>query len=390
MKMTDFVPIPTDEHSRRLNDLGLRALNIGNELKRAPDALAHRDMLMDYLKNDEEELARLFPRGSKEFNDQWDCAGMVVILSYVGISQDKLDPMLIDQTLTELFTGQGMFASKVSDTPLRINPPIPKLLAPLYRIVLNDPEAFESWRSPVMHAVSRMVLQNGPGLEEFLASLNVLEQAGRGPVYADLLQDISSEVLNGIAQSIPDEIVRAGGLEALIRNGVDLLALHDQFQEAVRINSHAPKSFPSMYQLTKEIIAHLSEKEIIDGDLRDYYLEVLATNSLAELRRLGSKGKVDGIFWSDVLTEVGDDIAIEKLTLRDISILGKYAKATDKLFDADLTSNFVPDAFKKMVVDNFPEDERYEIVVKLRAEHLYTEPEILRVRGSKFHADLGI
>jgi hypothetical protein len=388
--MTNFVPLPAAEHSRRLNDLGLRALNIGNTLKRAPDALAHRDMLMDYLKGDEEELARLFPRGSKDFDEQWRGSGMMVLMSYCGISQDKLDPLLIDETITELFTGQGMFAPYVSETPVRVNPPVPKLLAPLYRLVLNDPETFETWRYPVMHAVSRLVLQNGPGLESFLDSLKKLEQTRGGPTYVDLLHDIASEVLNGIAYKIPDEFVQAGGLEALIRSGVDLVALHDEYQEALRLNSHAPKSFPAMYQLTKDIIGHLADKEIVNEDLRDYYLQVLATNTLAELRRRDPEGKVDGKFWSGVLTEIGGDLVIEKLTLGDIVILGKYANATDKLFEAELPNNFVPDAFKKKITDSFTEEDRYEMVLKLRAEHLYTEPEMLRIRGSKFQAELGV
>lgn len=388
--MNNFVPLPANEHSRRLNDLGLRALNIGNTLKRAPDALAHRDMLMDYLKGDDEELARLFPRGSKDFDEQWRGAGMMVLMSYSGISQDKLEPLLIDQTITELFTGHGMFAPHVNETPVRINPPIPKLLAPLYRIVLSDPEAFENWRYPVMHAVSRLVLENGPGLESFLDSLQELEKAGRGPIYVDLLHDIASEVLNGIAYNIPEEVVQAGGVEALTRSGVDLVALHDEYQEALRLNSHAPKSFPAMYQLTKGIIGHLADKAIIDGDLRDYYLQVLATNTLGELRRRDPEGKVDGKFWSGVLTEIGGDLVIEKLTLGDLVILGKYANATDKLFEAELPNNFVPDAFKKKITDSFTEEERYEMILKLRAEHLYTEPEMLRIRGSKFQADLGV
>lgn len=388
--MTDFVPLPADEHMRRLNDFGLRALNIGNTLKHAPDALAHRDMLMDYLKRDDEELARLFPRGSKDFNEQWNGTGMTVMLSYCGISQDKLEPLLIDQTITELFTGQGMFAPYVNETPVRINPPIPKLLAPLYRIVLSDPETFENWRYPVMHAVSRLVLQNGSGLESFLDSLQKLEQAGRGPIYVDLLHDIASEVLNGIANEIPGEVVQAGGIDALIRSGVDLVALHDEYQEALRLNSHAPKSFPSMYQLTRDIIGHLADKEIVNDDLRDYYLQVLATNSLSELRRRDVEGKVDEKFWAGVLTEIGDDLVIEKLTLGDLVILGKYANATDKLFDAELPNNFVPDAFKKKITDSFSEEDRYEMVQKLRAEHLYTEPEMLRIRGSKFQAELGV
>lgn len=388
--MTDFVPLPADEHMRRLNDFGLRALNIGNTLKHAPDAVAHRDMLMDYLKRDEEELARLFPRGSKDFNEQWNGTGMTVMLSYCGISQDKLEPLLIDQTITELFTGKGMFAPFVNETPVRINPPIPKLLAPLYRIVLSDPEAFETWRYPVMHAVSRLVLQNGSGLESFLDSLQKLEQAGRGPIYVDLLHDIASEVLNGIAHKIPEEVAQAGGLEALTRSGVDLVALHDEYQEALRLNSHAPKSFPAMYRLTKEIIAHLADKEIVNDDLRDYYLQVLATNSLSELRRRDVEGKVDAKFWSGVLTELGGDLVIEKLTLGDLVVLGKYANATDKLFDAELPNNFVPDAFKKKIVDAFKEEERYEMILKLRGEHLYTEVEMLRIRGSKFRVDLGV
>ena len=386
----DFVPLPAEEHMRRLNDLGLRALNIGNTLKRAPDALAHRDMMMDYLKSDDEELARLFPRGSKDFNEQWNGAGMMVLMSYSGISQDKLDPLLIDQTITELFTGQGMFAPHVNETPVRINPPIPKLLAPLYRIVLSDPETFENWRYPVMHAVSRLVLQNGSGLESFLESLQKLEQANRGPIYVDLLHDIASEVLNGIANQIPEEVIQAGGVEALIRSGVDLVALHDEYQESLRINSHAPKSFPAMYQLTKGIIAHLAEKAIIDSDLQDYYLQVLATNSLAELRRRDPEGRADGKFWSAVLTEIGGDLVIEKLTLGDIVILGKYGNSTDKLFDAELPNNFIPEAFKSKISNSFQEDERYEMIQKLRAEHLYTEPEMLRIRGSKFQADLGV
>lgn len=388
--MTDFVPLPADEHMRRLNDLGLRALNIGNMLKHAPDAVAHRDMLMDYLKSDDEELALLFPRGSKDFNEQWRGAGMLVLMSYCGISQDKLDPLLIDETIAQLFTGKGMFAPYVSETPVRVNPPVPKLLAPLYRLVLNDPETFETWRYPVMHAVSRLVLQNGPGLESFLNSLKILEQARGGPTYVDLLHDIASEVLNGIAAKIPEEFVQAGGLEALIRSGVDLVALHDEYQEALRLNSHAPKSFPAMYQLTRDIIGHLCDKEIVNEDLRDYYLQVLATNSLAELRRRDVEAKVDPNFWSSVLTEIGDDLVIEKLTLGDVVILGKYATGTDKLFEAELANNFVPDAFKKKISDSFKEDERYEMILKLRAEHLYTEPEMLRIRGSKFQSDLGV
>lgn len=384
-----FVPLPADELDRRLNNLGLRALNIGNVLAQAIDAQAHHDMLMDYLKKDEEELSKLYPRGSKEFQEQWKSSGMMVLMSYCKIDSSRLSTLLIDETITGLFTGQGMFAPFVSETPVRINPPVPKLLAPLYRLVLSDPENFGSWQVNVMHSVSRLVLENGPGLESFLGSLQELEQAGRGPVYRDLLPDIASEVLNGIAYTIPDEVAKAGGVEALARCGVDLLALHDEYQQAIKINSHSPKSFPAIYKVTRQIIEHLAAKEIIDTDLRDYYLQELAMSTVAELRRREER-KPDTAFWAETLSEISDDIAIEKLVLGDLVAMVKYADESFKLFEAGIGSYFDRGAIKEKISTSFEERDRYDAIQRLGVAHFYSEADLLRVRGSKFHAQLGL
>jgi hypothetical protein len=173
--------------------------------------------------------------------------------------------------------------------------------------------------------------------------------------------------------------------------GVDIYELLGKLQIAIRINSHAPKLFSESYHLIVEAIGYLHKAELISDKQRDDQRSELAQTCFDEIDRTHEQKWLDRAFWATTLAEVAPTYPRESYSLGNVLKLLKFSDPDPQwLEEIKLADNFDPGFLKERMKQDYPAEQLYDAVVRLRALHVYSENERLQMLAARFSTDLGL